>query len=266
MSVLKYSARGDSVRRLQKQLKEAGFDPGKADGIFGPRTLRAVKGFQAAKGLEADGRVGRQTDSVLRSRPARDDFSASTVGAPPRRRAARAAPSASEAGARSWTPQPTAAANPEQRVGTAAPASSPAQSGEGANRTATFDHVAGAGRRNQMVAGRITVNGHTYSFRSGGFGRGNLPPGPYTVTPHQWTRSDRSMSVDGVGYSFALSNSRDSRVGGVRDNLRIHPDGGTAGTEGCLGIVGNGALQRQFRADMRAELDRGGGRFTLHIG
>ena len=117
-----------------------------------------------------------------------------------------------------------------------------------------------------MVSGQVTVNGHTYDFRSGGHGRGSLPPGSYTVTPHMWSRSTRGMTVDGVGYSFALSNKFDARVGGTRTELRIHPDGGTPGTNGCVGIVGNGAVQRQFREDMRAELSRNGGRFTLNVG
>jgi hypothetical protein len=135
----------------------------------------------------------------------------------------------------------------------------------GADRTANITNVSRAGRRDQLVTGNVTVNGHSYSFRSGGFGRGSLPPGPYTVTPHLWNRSDRSMSVGGVGYSFALSDKFDPRVGGTRRLLRIHPDGGTPGTEGCMGIVGDAATQRRFREDMRAELARNGGRFTLNV-
>ena len=116
-----------------------------------------------------------------------------------------------------------------------------------------------------MVEGKITVNGRSYDFRSGGHGRGSLPAGTYTVTPHMNSRSDASMSVGGVGYSFALSDKFDSRVGDTRKLLRIHPDGGTAGTMGCIGIVGNGDVQRRFREDMRAELNRNGGSFTLSV-
>lgn len=133
------------------------------------------------------------------------------------------------------------------------------------NRTATFDRVSKAGRRNQMVTGRITVNGRTYQFRSGGFRRGNLPKGNYTIRPHLQHRTNRSMNVGGVGYSFAMSDKYDPRVKGTRRLLRIHPDGGTPGTEGCIGIVGNAATQRRFRADMNAELKKNGGRFTLRI-
>ncbi len=133
------------------------------------------------------------------------------------------------------------------------------------NRTATFDRISGSGR-SQMAEGRITVNGHTYQFRSGGHGRGYLPAGTYEITPHMWSRDTPGMVVGGVGYSFAMSDKYDSRVGGTRTLLRIHPDGGSAGTQGCIGIVGNAAVQRQFLADMRAELERNNGRFTLRVG
>ena len=135
----------------------------------------------------------------------------------------------------------------------------------GADGTARIERTSRPGARNQMVTGTVTVNGHQYTFRSGGFGRGSLPPGQYTVTPHMWSRSNRSMNVGGVGYSFAMSDKYDPRVGGTRRLLRIHPDGGTPGTEGCMGIVGNADVQRRFREDMRAELQRNGGRYTLNV-
>ena len=93
-----------------------------------------------------------------------------------------------------------------------------------------------------------------------------MPAGDYTIRPHLWSRSDKaSMMVDGVGYSFAMSNKYDPRVGGTRTLLRIHPDGLGPGTIGCIGIVGNGAVQRAFKEDMRAELARNGGQYTLRV-
>jgi hypothetical protein len=231
---LSIGSRGSAVRNIQEQLNRAGFTTGGVDGDFGSRTLRAVKAFQRSKGLEVDGKVGPDTLRALR-----DGFDA---------------------------PRPS---QPRRTTGSSTTrtdsVSGPTPSG-GTNRTASFDQVRGAGSRSQMVTGRITVNGNTYTFRSGGHGRGSLPPGSYQVTPHLWSRRDRSMNVDGVGYSFALSDKYDPRVRGNRSLLRIHPDGGTAGTEGCVGIVGNGDVQRRFREDMRAELQRNGGRFTLNVG
>ena len=74
------------------------------------------------------------------------------------------------------------------------------------------------------------------------------------------------MNVGGVGYSFALSDKYDPRTKSERKLLRIHPGGGTKGTEGCMGIIGNATVQARFREDMRAELARNGGQFTLNVG
>ena len=229
---LSIGSSGSSVRNLQQKLQTAGFSPGGVDGDFGSRTDRAVRAFQQSKGIEVDGKVGPQTLRALQDgfEPARP----SQPGTTPR-------------------PAPTEAVTAPRGA-------------SGANRTASFDRVRGPGTRSQQVTGKITVNGRSYDFRSGGFGKGSLPPGAYQVSAHLWSRSDRSMSVGGVGYSFAMSDKFDSRVGATRGLLRIHPDGGTPGTEGCMGIVGGADVQRRFREDMRAELRRNGGRFTLNVG
>jgi len=58
-------ARGQHVTTLQNRLKELGFNPGAADGIFGPRTEAAVKAFQRAAGITVDGIVGPRTWAAL---------------------------------------------------------------------------------------------------------------------------------------------------------------------------------------------------------
>jgi peptidoglycan hydrolase-like protein with peptidoglycan-binding domain len=50
---------------LQQLLATHGFDPGAKDGLFGPKTERAVLAFQRTKGLEADGVVGPKTWNAL---------------------------------------------------------------------------------------------------------------------------------------------------------------------------------------------------------
>ena len=55
------------VRELQRALSRAGFDPGSADGTFGPLTEAAVVAFQQANGLSVDGRVGPETAAALNS-------------------------------------------------------------------------------------------------------------------------------------------------------------------------------------------------------
>src|SRR6266545_3977054 len=43
--------RGDDVYELQRELGSLGFDAGRVDGIFGPRTLEALLGFQRNAGV-----------------------------------------------------------------------------------------------------------------------------------------------------------------------------------------------------------------------
>lgn len=61
----KYGSVGDLVRQIQVALKAYGFDPGPADGHYGPRTLAAVKAFQRSRHLTPDGIVGPLTWKAL---------------------------------------------------------------------------------------------------------------------------------------------------------------------------------------------------------
>lgn len=66
LSVNKRLHDSSRIRFIQKALKRAGCNPGNVDGVFGPRTLKAVLRFQRICGLKADGIVGKQTISKLR--------------------------------------------------------------------------------------------------------------------------------------------------------------------------------------------------------
>lgn len=66
-ATIKAGATGALVTRLQKLLKQRGFDPGTADGDFGPATVRAVKSAQKSHGLNPDGVVGPMTWHALES-------------------------------------------------------------------------------------------------------------------------------------------------------------------------------------------------------
>src|SRR4051812_25900091 len=46
---------GDDVRELQQRLAEAGFEPGEADGVYGPAPAAAVERLQSAHGLSPTG-------------------------------------------------------------------------------------------------------------------------------------------------------------------------------------------------------------------
>ena len=59
--------RSDDVAVMQGLLNDAGYNAGKADGVFGKRTESAVKAFQKDAGLKADGIVGKNTWAALRS-------------------------------------------------------------------------------------------------------------------------------------------------------------------------------------------------------
>ena len=61
MNTLRNGSKGTQVKVLQWLLNDKGYNAGTADGIFGAKTLSAVKAYQQAKGLTADGIVGRNT-------------------------------------------------------------------------------------------------------------------------------------------------------------------------------------------------------------
>jgi len=52
-------------KEIQSALKSAGFYSGTIDGVIGKNTKNAVKEFQKANGLKADGKVGKKTKSLL---------------------------------------------------------------------------------------------------------------------------------------------------------------------------------------------------------
>lgn len=63
-TVLRRGSTGAEVKYLQELLTIAGYAVS-ADGVFGEKTERAVKSFQEANGLEADGVVGAKTWEAL---------------------------------------------------------------------------------------------------------------------------------------------------------------------------------------------------------
>ena len=66
-SVLREGDSGEGVFELQSRLFELGYFSGRIDGRFGAETTEAVKAFQRANGLSADGVVGAGTRSRLNS-------------------------------------------------------------------------------------------------------------------------------------------------------------------------------------------------------
>ncbi|WP_333530436.1 spore cortex-lytic enzyme [Desulfotomaculum sp. 1211_IL3151] len=62
---IKYGMQGYDVQQLQKNLNYLGYQAGNADGIYGWRTLSAIKQFQGKNGLKVDGIVGKATANLL---------------------------------------------------------------------------------------------------------------------------------------------------------------------------------------------------------
>lgn len=54
-----------STKDMQIALRARGYDPGALDGILGPRTAAALRGFQRSRGLPADGIAGPSTVAEL---------------------------------------------------------------------------------------------------------------------------------------------------------------------------------------------------------
>jgi N-acetylmuramoyl-L-alanine amidase len=52
---------------LQARLNNLGFDCGDVDGVIGPKTETAIRGFQESEGLDVDGIAGPQTQAKLKS-------------------------------------------------------------------------------------------------------------------------------------------------------------------------------------------------------
>ena len=57
--------KGEDVLAVQARLIALGYDPGTADGVYGPKSAAAVTVFQTARGIKADGIVGPDTRREL---------------------------------------------------------------------------------------------------------------------------------------------------------------------------------------------------------
>ena len=64
-AVLKQGSRGDTVKTVQKKLKNWGYYSGVVDGIYGSQTTAAVKYFQRKNKLVVDGIAGPKTLSAM---------------------------------------------------------------------------------------------------------------------------------------------------------------------------------------------------------
>ncbi len=61
----KYGSSGSEVRQIQTRLKNWGYYTGSVDGVYGSKTVTAVKYFQRANGLTVDGIAGDATLAAI---------------------------------------------------------------------------------------------------------------------------------------------------------------------------------------------------------
>ncbi len=101
----------EEVRALQKRLKALGWYSGSADGDFGPATEAAVKAFQKANGLTADGKAGQKTLEKLNSKSAISKKQANATATPKATAKTTARPTAKPTARVTATPRPTATPN-----------------------------------------------------------------------------------------------------------------------------------------------------------
>ena len=65
IALSKYGSSGNEVTQIQKKLKNWGYYNGSIDGIYGSKTVAAVKKFQTKNGLTADGIAGPKTLAAM---------------------------------------------------------------------------------------------------------------------------------------------------------------------------------------------------------
>lgn len=143
---------------------------------------------------------------------------------------------------------------------------------------AQTNNVSNAGGPTAMKIGTLKLTDRegkvvgTYQFRNGGGGRGFIPGGTYIVTGRENLASSDvlPMTVDGVGYKYRVRSSSGSTQipdprypNDPREGILIHPDGNVPGTAGCIGIVGNGNVQKDFQTKMDTLIQQGGGQYVL---
>ncbi|MBN1530149.1 MAG: peptidoglycan-binding protein [Thermoleophilaceae bacterium] len=174
-----------AVERLQRNLSAAGLNPGNPDGLYGPRTARAVRRFQADRGLKVDGLAGPRTRAAL-----------AAAAAAGREAAAPPAP-APTARPRRPVPEPAAAA----------PAPAAEEGGAGLPWTAYGGALAVALAAIGLVAGLLVRMGVPLPGRRG--------PGPAVVPLGQGleiageSRDPGIGRFSGVAYAVEIPDVRD---------------------------------------------------------
>lgn len=136
--------------------------------------------------------------------------------------------------------------------------------------TGTFTSSRGFPAKSGILTLRDTRgNEHRFDVNSGGGAatytqrNGWTPPGIYRISNHRPNRTTAGMVLNGEGYSFDVDPTDGTNVFG-RSLFRIHPDGGSEGTNGCLGVR-ESAQQLRACESIIADLIEEHGSFKLQI-
>lgn len=236
MPSLSIGSKGDAVRALQQALIDQGYDLEKADGNFGAKTAEAVKKFQTEHGLDADGKVGKQTAVKL---GVGDSFDGGQVRQPQR------------VDGDSFNGGGNFVAKFDRYPG-----------GKGmASGNITLNGR--SYRFNSGSSGSYSTPKGTYDVRIHDLDRDD---GTFVRNGVGFTFSLDGQERDGSSVKSRSGRMWDPRKRETRFDLRIHPDGGPVGSIGCLALAVSASELERFRDDLAAAIRSNGGSLPLTVG
>lgn len=110
----------------------------------------------------------------------------------------------------------------------------------------------------------------TFTANCGGGARNHLkrngptPPGIYRVSNHRPNRTTSGMVRLGVGFSFDLDPAAGTQVFG-RSMFRIHPDGNSPQTNGCIGLRESAENLKKAEKLILRLMQENGGSFRISL-
>lgn len=224
--------RGKDVRTVQRLLGRLLGEPIAADGAYGPRTAAAVRRFEVANGLRADGRLTVAEQRALRAaarRVAAERRLAATGGVDASAALAAPVEDAGQTGVATLNPDGTATPPPDAPPAVVAII-------EAANEIATTPYKYGGGHAKLVDTGYDCSGSVSYALRGAGLMEGALPSGAFETWgrpgPGRWVTiytHKTHMFMVVAGLRFDTSGARPSRwqatPRGTDGFVVRHPDG-----------------------------------------
>lgn len=107
--------------------------------------------------------------------------------------------------------------------------------------------------RKTLTMGNLLINGKLFKAVSGGWGKGALPQGIYTVVPARKlpdTKENVAYKKEGFPWVAGLMPQFDTD----RTNLAIHADGNVPGSLGCIVIQVGDIEAYNLLANIKSEM------------